>query len=553
MTRDPDVTVVVAVYNTMPYLTECLNSLVRQSIGPERLEVVAVDDGSTDGSGAELDRFTERYPDVVKVIHQPNSGGPAAPSNRALDVATGRFVYFIGADDYLGEEALERMVACADANESDVVVGRMVGTNGRYVHQKLYDGNHPSISLYDSALPFTLANTKLFRRELVEKHGLRFPEDLPVGSDQPFTIEACVRARKISVISDYTCYYAVKRGDASNITYRANHLARLRCTARIMEHTAALIPAGPQRDAVLKRHFDWELSKLLQKDFPALAPDTRRQVCEGVGALVDTYFTDGLRDGTGVKRRVRFGLARRGAVEELTRAIAEETEHGAPPFLLEGDRAFAVYPGFRDAAVGLDERYYEVLGETVAGRLSAGTRLESADWEQHGEELALTVKLRVGVTGDTASAVVALAQGAMPQSADKPGARKLPKDAPRPKRTGTLTAGTAEDGGTLLTARIPLAAARAKRGVRLYADVAGSTYEIPVRTEGQPLPLARRWGSTAPHRVAANPNTKGRLVITTAPLWEPKPSVGARLRRTLSRSKSVGARLRRTLSSSKRK
>ncbi|MFD5906389.1 glycosyltransferase family 2 protein [Streptomyces microflavus] len=533
----PDVTVVVAVYNTMPYLTECLNSLVGQSIGLDRLQVVAVDDGSTDDSGKELDRFAQLYPDTFTVIHQANSGGPAAPSNRALELATGRFVYFIGSDDYLGEEALERMVACADANESDVVIGKMVGTNGRYVHQKLYTGDRPDISLYDSELPYTLANTKLFRRELVEEHGLRFPEDLPVGSDQPFTIEACVRARKISVLSDYTYYYAVKRGDASNITYRADHLARLRCTARIMEHTAGLIPAGPRRDAVLKRHFDWELSKLLQEDFPALGLDTRRQVCEGVGALLDTYFTDGLRDGTGVKRRVRFGLARRGAVDELTRAIADETEHGAPPFLLEGDRAFAPYPGFRDAGVGLDDLWYEAR-ETVAGRLAAGTKLESAAWEQNGEDLGLALKLRIGVTGDTSSAVVVLAQGAMPKTADKAGARKLPKDALRPKAVGEFTREPAEDGeGTLLSARIPVEPVRAKRGVRVYVDVAGTTYEIPVRTEGLPMPLARRWGRTIPHRVAASPNPKGRLVITTAPLWEPKLGVGARLRRTLSRSK----------------
>lgn len=537
MTRSPDVSVVVAVYNTMPYLTECLNSLVRQSIGLDRLEIVAVDDGSTDDSGAELDRFAERYPGTVTVVHQENSGGPAAPSNRALELATGRFVYFIGSDDHLGEEALERMVACADANESDVVIGKMVGTNGRYVHQKLYTGNRPDISLYDSELPYTLANTKLFRRELVEKHGLRFPEDLPVGSDQPFTIEACVRARKISVLSDYTYYYAVKRGDASNITYRADHLARLRCTARIMEHTAGLVPAGPRREAVLKRHFDWELSKLLLDDFPALPVETRREICEGLTVLLDTYFTDGLREATGVKRRVRFGLAQRGAVDELTRAIADEAENGAPPFLLEGDRALALYPGFRDAGVGLDERWYEAR-ETVAGRLAAGTKLVSADWEQDEEELTLALTLRLGIAGDTSSAFVALAQGAMPQSADKPGARKLPKDALRPRAAGEFTTEPAEDGtGTLLSARIPVEPVRAKRGARVYVDVAGTTYEIPVRTEGLPMPLARRWGRTTPHRVAASPNTKGRLVITTAPLWEPKFGVGARLRRTLSRSK----------------
>ncbi|ATY95695.1 glycosyltransferase family 2 protein [Streptomyces cavourensis] len=537
VTAPPDVTVVVAVYNTMPYLTECLNSLLGQSIGHERLEVIAVDDGSTDDSGRELDRFAAEHPDVITVVHQPNSGGPAAPSNRALELATGRFVYFIGSDDHLGEEALERMVACADSDGSDVVVGRMAGVNGRYVHQKLYKEGRREVTLFDSALPFTLANTKLFRRELVEKYGLRFPEDMPVGSDQPFTIEACVRARRISVLADYTYYYAVKRGDASNITYRADHLSRLRCTARIMDHTAGLIPAGPRRDAVLRRHFEWELSKLMLDDFPALPLATRREICEGLTALLDTYFTDGLREATGVKRRVRFGLARRGAVEELTRAIADEAEHGAPPFLLEGDRAFAPYPGFRDAAIGLDDRWYEVR-EPVAGRLAAGTELESAAWEQEGDELALALKVRIGITGDTDSAFVALARGALPKSADKPGARRLPEKAVRPEAVGEFTREPADEGtGTLLTARIPVDRVRAERGVRVYVDVAGTTYEIPVRTGGLPLPLARRWGRTTPYRASANRNPKGRLVITTALLWEPPPHMGVRLRRMLSRLK----------------
>lgn len=110
----PDVTVSLAVYNTMPYLQETLDSLVGQSIGHDRLEVVAVDDGSTDGSGALLDDYASRYPDVFRVIHQDNSGGPAGPCNRALEVAQGRFVYFLGADDYLAPEALERMVGYAD-------------------------------------------------------------------------------------------------------------------------------------------------------------------------------------------------------------------------------------------------------------------------------------------------------------------------------------------------------------------------------------------------------------------------------------------------------
>ncbi|MEV8564716.1 glycosyltransferase family 2 protein [Streptomyces sp. NPDC051322] len=530
----PDVTVVVAVYNTMPYLTECLNSLVGQTIGRGRLEVVAVDDGSTDGSGPELDRFAADYPDTVKVIRQPNSGGPAAPSNRALDVATGRYVYFIGSDDYLGEEALERMVACADEHGSDVVVGKMIGTNGRYVRQSLYKANDPDISLYGPELPFALANTKLFRRELVEKYDLRFPKDLPVGSDQPFTIEACVRARKISVIADYTCYYAVKRGDASNITYRANHLARLRCASEIMKRAADLIGPGPDRDALFKRHFTWELSKLIQDDFLRLDKRTQDEVCAGIGTLADAYFTDALSDSMGVKRRTRLRLAQRGALDELCRAIKEEAEYGAPPFYLEEGRAFARYPGFRDGESGLPDRCFEVLGEVVAGRLAAGTELVSSDWQQDGEKLWLDLAIRIGVVGDTASAVVRLAHGAMPDSADKARARKLPTTYQAPPAPGEFQRETAPDGrGTILRARIPIERTTAKSGVRAYVDIAGATYEIPVRGKDLPMPLARRWGTESPYKVAAHVNSKGRMVVNTEPLFPPKVSLGTRLRSRL--------------------
>ncbi|WP_425244777.1 glycosyltransferase family 2 protein [Streptomyces sp. NEAU-NA10] len=548
MSAAPDVSVIVAVYNTMPYLTECLNSLVGQSIGRKRLEIVAVDDGSTDDSGRELDRFAALYPDTVKVIHQPNSGGPAAPSNRALEVATGRYVYFIGSDDYLGEEALERMVKCADKYDSDVVVGKMVGTNGRYVHQALYKESASDISLYDSALPFTLANTKLFRRDLVEKYKLRFPEHMPVGSDQPFTIEACVRARKISVVADYICYFAVKRGDASNITYRADHLARLRCAAEIMDFTAGLIEAGPERDAVLRRHFTWELAKLIQDDFPGLDRELQAQLCAGIARLADTYFTDGIRDAMDVKRRVRIALAQAGAIDELCEAITSEKEPGTTPFVVEGEHVYARYPGFRDPRIGLSDRVYQLFDESVPGHLAGGTELLASGWEQQGDGLTYTASVRVPVVGDTDAARIALrlVKGAMPKSADKPGGRRLKAGHVPSPVVGEMRVEPAPDGAaSVLHARVPLDHITAKRGVRVHLDLVGRTYEIPVRGEGLPMPLARLWGPDAdPYRASAVVNDKGRVVIDTAQLNPPKRTLVLRaLGRLFSKPKSGAVRV----------
>ncbi|MFE2430696.1 glycosyltransferase family 2 protein [Streptomyces sp. NPDC059373] len=519
----PDVSVIVAVYNTMPYLTDCLTSLVEQSIGLDRLEVVAVDDGSTDGSGKELDRFAQLHPDTVKVIHQPNSGGPAAPSNRALDMATGRYVYFIGSDDYLGREALERMVTAADEHGSDVVVGKMEGVGGRYVHQALYKTTRHDVTFSNSALPWTVANTKLFRRELVELHKLRFPEDLPVGSDQPFTIEACVRAARISVLADYTCYYAVRRGDASNITYRADHEARLRCTAEIMNFTADLIPAGPDRDAVLKRHFGWELSKLLLDDFPDLDRKVQDTLVAGIGRLAKAYLTDPIRDNMGVKKRVRLGLAQHGRTEELCALIREEAKKGAPPFVLEEERAFARYPGFRDLNAVLPMHWYEVIKEGVIGRLKAGTKTTSVSWQKDREGrpvLAVTARMKLlGPFG---------AGPAQPRcELAGPAAVRVP-----------VVWGLADKAlvATQVKASIPvreLVAAAGGKAAKwqpsLAVSIARTPYEIPVAALGS-VPQKRLWHERRPYRISVITGEDGRLVVAVAPI-KPLRVITRRLRR----------------------
>ncbi len=75
------VSVVIPVYNTRPYLAECLDSVLTQDLSPDELEVVAVDDGSTDGSGELLDAYAERHRNL-RVIHQDNSGWPGRPAQR---------------------------------------------------------------------------------------------------------------------------------------------------------------------------------------------------------------------------------------------------------------------------------------------------------------------------------------------------------------------------------------------------------------------------------------------------------------------------------------
>ena len=123
------VSVIVPVYNPGRSINRCIRSILGQSLPPDAYEAIFVDDGSTDETPARLDALAAEDP-RVRVIHQENSGWPGKPRNVGVASARGDYVFFLDQDDTLGPEALERMVATADRNASDMVIGKMVG-NGR--------------------------------------------------------------------------------------------------------------------------------------------------------------------------------------------------------------------------------------------------------------------------------------------------------------------------------------------------------------------------------------------------------------------------------------
>ncbi len=108
----PLLSVIVPVYNVAPYLEQCLDSILSQSY--TALEVIVVDDGSTDGSGAVCDAYAERDA-RIRIIHQANAGLSAA-RNAAMDVMHGDFFVCVDSDDWLPEDALEQPMNVLSAN-----------------------------------------------------------------------------------------------------------------------------------------------------------------------------------------------------------------------------------------------------------------------------------------------------------------------------------------------------------------------------------------------------------------------------------------------------
>jgi hypothetical protein len=247
----------------------------------------------------------------------------------------------------------------------------------------MYADQVESLDLFDSRLPYAMGNTKLFRRSLIDEHNLRFPEDLPMGSDQPFTFEALLHSRRTSVVNDYDYYHAVRRGDLSNITFSSTGRRRIDFAARMMDFVAARVEAGPRRDAILIRHFDWEINETLQLGYLDSAPEDQQAVRETVRRLADDYLTEALSARLGVAKRVRIRLAAAGLTDELEQAIQDEfgIDRRPPSYVVDGDRLYLDFAGF-------------------------GGQLEDDAYELHVRELLPAMKKRVDVTGSSSGSSV---------------------------------------------------------------------------------------------------------------------------------------------------
>jgi CDP-glycerol glycerophosphotransferase len=336
--------VIVPVYNVEPYLRECLDSVLTQSLGMERLELIAVDDGSTDGSAEILDSYADRHPHV-HIFHEPNSGGPGRPRNVGLDHACGRYVFFLDADDYLGREALERLVDMAERNNSDVVLGKMVGVSGRTLPSRAFRRTRDRARLTDV---YILNVLKLFRRAQIERLGVRFDETVSGGEDGPFTAELMLAAKVVSVVANYRCYYCRDRPGSQTKRRRTEDPAAY---AIRMSQRAQLVakyrPPGLERDRLMRRHVR-DMLRPFHPHWLRMKPDNHLRVFEVGQRLMAQWSNARIESMLPPFHALRSYCLRHGLIAALEDIVGTPPESALARPIVEGDRVFANYPHFRD-------------------------------------------------------------------------------------------------------------------------------------------------------------------------------------------------------------
>lgn len=212
------VSVIVPVYNVEAYLEETLSSLVNQTL--DSIEILLIDDGSSDKSENVIRMFLNRFDSIV-YVKQKNKG-PGQARNVGIELAQGEYISFVDSDDLLPQDALERMYQAAVHEEAEVVTGISLSFNSSrtwYIQSHLDNGVYKPGSktlIRNPELLYSLGPcNKLFSTSLIKD--VQFPTEIRVTEDHPFVIEAYLRATKIFTV-DHLIYKYRRREDDGNIS-----------------------------------------------------------------------------------------------------------------------------------------------------------------------------------------------------------------------------------------------------------------------------------------------------------------------------------------------
>lgn len=220
----PTISVLCPVYNTKPYLPRLLDSLMAQTF--RDFELIAIDDGSTDGSGALLHDYAAHFPQM-RILSRQKLGNPSA-LNTGLRNATGRYLAFVDSDDWVAPNFLEHLLTTAERTGADLV---QCGYAYAYPDRKILrqsawacrrTGN--GIPLKDCPQLFFLDNTlcnKLLLRSMVERFEIQFDAELKMAADLPFFFAALLAAERIVVTDPVLYFYRQERsGQTTSATNR---------------------------------------------------------------------------------------------------------------------------------------------------------------------------------------------------------------------------------------------------------------------------------------------------------------------------------------------
>ena len=279
------ISVIIPVYNVKPYLRMCADSVFSQTF--RNLEIIFVDDGSTDGSGELCDELAAED-SRVRVIHQAN-GGLSAARNTGIDASTGAYLYFLDSDDAISPVTIVHLWTACVRTKADAAVGDFIRFSEEAVPEERRKFTSQAFGT-EEALRRMLMNEgfghqawgKLFRRGLWEKY--RYPKGL-LYEDYAVIYDVMMGAEKVAAVTDALYFYRMQAGSIMHSRIGERNLTLLDTSARVTDMISKEYPtlrgAAVRLQVVTYMRF---LSDMLATDYH-LFPDVQKRIVDTVRGL----------------------------------------------------------------------------------------------------------------------------------------------------------------------------------------------------------------------------------------------------------------------------
>ena len=280
------VSVVISIYNVENYATKAIETSIKQTY--PNIEIILVDDGSTDGSGALCNQFAEKDR-RIKVIHKEN-GGLSSARNAGAEAAAGEYIMFLDGDDYLRLDAVERLVDVlarrpsdmiqfeyteVDANEKQINAADSITDTDRSIRGASTPAEFFN-ELYRKGGVYASGCTKLFKKELIQQ----IPFQNILHEDEMWCTEAFQHNMSVTYISDVLYYYVMRDNSIIHSSFNRSKLdsfhsseARISVLEKLGLNELASVEYSKLFGTILTLHYsaksagDKEALKLIRHEF----------------------------------------------------------------------------------------------------------------------------------------------------------------------------------------------------------------------------------------------------------------------------------------------
>ncbi|MFS0787857.1 glycosyltransferase family 2 protein [Shouchella sp. 1P09AA] len=248
-----DVTIVVPIFNASESIKHTIDSVLKQTMGLDRMTIILVDDNSTDGTQHILEDYANTHTQIISVLLEKNTGTPAFPRNLGAHLANSTYLFYLDADDWLHPEGIQTLFQLLEKTGDDYAVGKSIKVVDK---GEKVAGKHGSNRTRHNASPYTIKHifyhlgptARMMRLELLRKNEIRYPE-MRFAEDKQFFIDVILAAGTISTTTS-PIYYINRYDSNESLVTKTSIFEKIDANISVLKY-------------VLNKHLEPEKEKLI--------------------------------------------------------------------------------------------------------------------------------------------------------------------------------------------------------------------------------------------------------------------------------------------------